>query len=475
VNDASDRRAANSEPWFADLLANSGFLARYPQFAAFVAAMEPMATTAIPVMAIARHVRVDGKQVLRLYANRDYLRAHPEHFAGVLQHEIHHVLCGHLDDVRLHRVQAPKLMELAMEFSANENIVEPLPRGFVWQDFAEFGCAAGQSTFERYELLQKAQDDGRLMILSEDQLDALDPGWRDRAPNGDSQGGQRVVVMPSQRDHQSGLPQSQKPRVVGGDFVDEHRPGQHTGQGDRGLGDAIDRGSDAARPGTWRGDGWLMPPTDPAQIAKWQLAIVAHLRGEVGGAADVVRAGERAAKELPRQVQVDPAGGSIAWVSVLARLLGSRRVVQPTYLRPNRRFPERIGELPGRSRRPKRPRLLVGLDTSASMDGAVMGRCLAEIARLRRLATVTVAEVDAAVHRVHDGSLVEMVIGGGDTDFAPLFGLLAGRIDLDAAVYFTDGVGPWPAKAPSVPVLWVLTSERAFGCPWGVVVRLLGA
>lgn len=456
-----------TDAWFADLLASSRFLQRYPQFAGLLAQVEPMATPAIPVMAIARHLRVDGVSLLRLYVNREWLRQHPEHFAGVLQHELHHALCGHLDDARLHRVEFPRLMELAMEFSANENIKEPLPDGFHWQQFAEFGCAAGQDTRTRYELLAQAQRDGRIAVMDEAALDALDPDWRSRAPQGDGQGGQRVVVMPK-RDP-NGLPESQRPRVVSGNFVDEHRPGQEGGQGDRGLGDALDR-QDGARSGTWKDRGWLMPPTHPEQIAAWQRAISAHLRGEIGGAADIVRACERAAKELPRAVQVAPGGAGLAWATVLARLLGSQRRVHPTYLRPNRRFPERIGELPGRARRPRRPRLLVGLDTSASMQAATMGACLHEIRRLRQVVDVIVAEVDAAVHRVHDGARIEMVVGGGDTDFSPLFALLAGRADLDAAVYFTDGVGPWPDRAPPVPVLWVLTTDRAFDCPWGLVV-----
>ena len=114
-----DRQAASAADgeqrrWFASLLEQSCFLARYPQFAAVLARMEPMATAAIPVMAVARHWRADREHGLRLYVNTGYVQQHPEHFAGVLQHEIHHVVCGHLDDARLHRVELPQLMELAM-------------------------------------------------------------------------------------------------------------------------------------------------------------------------------------------------------------------------------------------------------------------------------------------------------------------------------------------------------------------------
>ena len=33
---------------------------------------------------------------------------------------------------------------------------------------------------------------------------------------------------------------------------------------------------------------------------------------------------------------------------------------------------------------------------------------------------------------------------------------------MEGVVYFTDGEGPYPAKAPPVPVLWVLTKAGRF-------------
>ncbi|MBK8095591.1 MAG: hypothetical protein IPK26_00680 [Planctomycetes bacterium] len=453
-----------SDSWFADLLAASGFLRRYPQFAGVVAEMEPMATTAVPMMAIARHWRGDGRVVLRLYVNRGWLLANPQHFAGVLQHEIHHALCGHLDDPAFHRVDEPRWMELAMELSANEHIVEPMPAAFRWQAFTRFGIGPAQTTHERYELLIAAARDGSLQILDEDQLDRLLPGWRQRTGGGD---GPRVVVMPKRSRL---LPWSNRPQVMDGTMTDEHRPGRKAGDGGRGLGDALDRAQDRARSGTWQRPGWVSAPTDRRQLEAWRQRIAAHLRGEAGGAGDLSGRG-RVSKELPRQV-AQSVGGALAWPAILRSVLRSPRSVQPTWLRPNRRFPERLGEVPGRLRRPPRPRLLVGLDTSASMNAAAMSTALAEVRRLARHAEVTIAEVDAAVHRVHRDLHVEMVTGGGDTDFHPLFSLREGGAKWDGIVYFTDGVGTWPATPPPVPVLWVLLGDQGFDCPWGTAVRV---
>jgi predicted metal-dependent peptidase len=66
--------------------------------------------------------------------------------------------------------------------------------------------------------------------------------------------------------------------------------------------------------------------------------------------------------------------------------------------------------------------------------------------------------------------------GGGGTDFRPFFEMLAeGRDPAQTlCVFLTDGFGVFPEKAPSVPVLWVVTEsgldEHRF--PFGEVVRL---
>lgn len=41
-------------------------------------------------------------------------------------------------------------------------------------------------------------------------------------------------------------------------------------------------------------------------------------------------------------------------------------------------------------------------------------------------------------------------------------------------VYFTDGEGPYHASSPGVPVLWVLTKDRPFRCPWGQQTLMRG-
>lgn len=68
--------------------------------------------------------------------------------------------------------------------------------------------------------------------------------------------------------------------------------------------------------------------------------------------------------------------------------------------------------------------------------------------------------------------------GGGGTDFRPFFAYLDRHADPHAvtlAIYLTDGYGNFPVRAPSLPVLWVVTPNgvdlSAF--PFGEAVRLL--
>ena len=66
-----------------------------------------------------------------LHGRRFYLHVNPDYFAkgsqflrGILLHEVHHIVLGHLSNPRLNEVTHLELMELAKEVSANEYIEE---------------------------------------------------------------------------------------------------------------------------------------------------------------------------------------------------------------------------------------------------------------------------------------------------------------------------------------------------------------
>lgn len=413
------------------MLSETRFIERYPHYAGVLARMDPTATNIVPVMAVCLRRLEDPNSRLQLLVNVDYFERYPRFRAGVLLHEVQHVLLGHLTSAKFHSVSQPRLMELAMEISADELVADPLPeRGLEMRMFSEFGIRPGQSTMERYALLRDAHRTGRLKIQD---------WWFSR-------------------------------------MRDTHRPCQAGAGAGAGLGDLIDARSDGASEKNWnrklRGLGL---PTSEAALRRMKEAIAAHLQGQSGGDDDPLQSRKQArrGKELQRIILDSGWQGELNWPRVLQQAFPRRRMIQPDYLRPNRRFPARVGEIPGRRRRPPKPKLLVGIDTSGSMTGEALDRVAKEVRRLARFARLTLVECDAVVHRIYPmpGQLGPFV-GGGDTDFVPVFDEAQSAREFEGLVYFTDGKGNQPVTPPAVPTLWVLTHNDPFDPPWGKVVHL---
>ncbi|WP_437585332.1 vWA domain-containing protein [Sorangium sp. So ce1000] len=160
------------------------------------------------------------------------------------------------------------------------------------------------------------------------------------------------------------------------------------------------------------------------------------------------------------------------WKTALRMFVARERAPVHTYARPNRRFPGRVGEVPGRTYAPRaiaKPSVLVAIDTSMSMRREELSEIARQLQVMSESASITVVECDAEIGRVYpfDGRLDE-VGGRGGTDLRPVFApeFLAAR-KVSGVVYFTDGAGPTPATPPPLPVLWILTKPQDFACPWG--------
>lgn len=148
-----------------------------------------------------------------------------------------------------------------------------------------------------------------------------------------------------------------------------------------------------------------------------------------------------------------------------------------SYRKPNRRFPARVGEVPGRIWRlsnASKPNLLVAIDTSGSMSSLELDEIAAQLRVIGTLVRVTIVECDAAIQRVYPfRGLLKDVRGRGGTDFNPVFDpefLMRHRPQ--GIVYFTDGGGPHPSDDPGIKTLWVLTKGLPFGCRWGEKVYM---
>jgi predicted metal-dependent peptidase len=376
-------------------LRDPGFLQRYPYYVAVLARMAPVADPSVQRMAVSLH----GGRFF-LHVNVDAFMNEPQYLRGVLLHEVHHVVLGHLSHPRFAGADEPELMDLALEMSANEFIVEPLPDPIVWRMYAAAGIRAGQSTVERYERLLAASRAG---------------AFKDRPVPGSGQ-----------------------------ERADDHRflraPGRDPG--------AVQQTRELLRQAT----------EDAGEVAdprRWLLA------GRTPG---------RLVEELTGVLE--PADRFLDWRTALAMFVARARAPVHTYARPNRRFPGRVGEVPGRTYAPRalvRPSLLATIDTSMSMSRDELAEVVRQLARMSEHARVTVAECDVEIARVYafEGAIGE-VAGRGGTDLRPVFDpAFLGAHRFDGIVYFTDGEGPFPELAPRVPVLWVLTKPLVFACPWG--------
>ncbi|WP_437668933.1 vWA domain-containing protein [Sorangium sp. So ce131] len=160
------------------------------------------------------------------------------------------------------------------------------------------------------------------------------------------------------------------------------------------------------------------------------------------------------------------------WKTALRMFVARERAPVHTYARPNRRFPGRVGEVPGRTYAPRaiaKPSLLVAIDTSMSMRRDELEEIARQLQAMSEEARITVVECDTEVSRVYafEGRLGD-VAGRGGTDLRPVFApeFLAAR-RVAGVVYFTDGAGPTPPAPPPLPVLWILTKPLEFTCPWG--------
>ena len=171
----------------------------------------------------------------------------------------------------------------------------------------------------------------------------------------------------------------------------------------------------------------------------------------------------------------------IGWKELLAQFVtncygGSRR-----WLPPARRHVWKGLYL--QSQRTERLRAVVAIDTSGSTAGDLPKFFSELLALLNTFGSyeLTVIQCDAEVGKVEqfdDTCPLEPdreweVTGGGGTDFRPVFTYIDEHTELDPnlLIFFTDGYGAYPERAPSYPVMWLLTHDGECRVEWGQQVR----
>ncbi|HEY2514862.1 MAG TPA: VWA-like domain-containing protein [Polyangiaceae bacterium] len=428
------------ELWLEGFVRDPSFLEAYPYYAAILAKVTPVADPSVSRMAVSLH---DGRFYLHL--NVAAFQAEPQFLRGVLLHEVHHIVLGHLTHPKFVEVEEPELMDLAVEMSANEFIEELLPPAITCRAYSAVGIRPGQSTWERYEILVE-------FLRTTGKRPRPSPGEGDASVLDDHRFFGKGKIAPG------AVAQT---AILVDRAIREAREERARKRPPPPPPPAKTKGRGRARPS-------VQPPEPDPEEEEFGDAI--PRRFLVAG-----RSPARLVEDLYGTTQAPLE--ILDWRTALALFAARARAPVHTWSRPSRRFPGRIFEVPGRSWSPRpsdQPRLLVAIDTSLSMTRFELEEIARHLVVLGERAHLTIAECDAAVSRVYPfAGKIDNVVGRGGTDLRPVFSPdFLGAHDIDGVLYFTDGEGPFPGEPSPVPTLWVLTKPTAFRCPWGERARL---
>lgn len=194
---------------------------------------------------------------------------------------------------------------------------------------------------------------------------------------------------------------------------------------------------------------------------------------------DAVRAAQSAGK-LPASVKrliPELTTPKADWRVLLRRFITDQVKTRQTWMKPNRRFIASGTYLPGNLREGMGA-VVIGVDTSGSITDQVLARFATEIRAIMEdcePARVHVIYCDAAVGRVdtfeHGEELVMEPVGGGGTDFRPVFEEVERHgFEPVCAVYLTDLMGTFPDNAAPYPTLWAAYGAGGAVAPWGETV-----
>ncbi|MBY0527997.1 MAG: hypothetical protein K2R98_31660 [Gemmataceae bacterium] len=401
-------------------------------------------------------VSVVGDDLL-LYHNPPFVLSLPAaQLGGVLLHEVHHVVFGHLlaDPADYPDDWARVVAE---ETVVNEYIREPLTKGAIrLRMFPDL--PRRESTSERYARLASVV--GRRRI---------DPPKGCSSPDPEAQDTARKRPSTCRSDGDAGA-ESDPEGGAGaeesiGKSASKHRRGANGAESaGQPLGNTVDDHSvwAEARQEPERSQAVIRDAMQQAMVQVGPEQVPAMLK-DIGEGLGIGSAPSDAARTIERDAK-----GRLNWTQHLRQYIGRALHVRPVFNRPPRRFPQLVGIMPGRRRQAAKPKILAVIDTSGSITQDLLRIIDAELARLARMYTVMVVECDCTIHRVYAYRRIKSVQGGGGTDFRPPLepGFLR-KSHVDLVVYFTDGLGPAPPQSPKIRVIWCLTPEGREPASWG--------
>jgi predicted metal-dependent peptidase len=122
--------------------------------------------------------------------------------------------------------------------------------------------------------------------------------------------------------------------------------------------------------------------------------------------------------------------------------------------------------------------LCVAIDTSGSIDEALLGSFVGEFSSIMQSFPSIKIELILADAKVHghytffgNDKLDFKIKGGGGTDYRPVFEYIEANLPMNTMLlYFTDGDGWFPKYAPNYEVLWALSRKAKI--PFGRALEL---
>lgn len=243
--------------------------------------------------------------------------------------------------------------------------------------------------------------------------------------------------------------------------------GQGQGQGSGTVGDVLPYGAGGN------------PDGSPADVSDRAIQDAATRQEQTTASAELtaqrqgkVPAFVKRALDNQRRVKTD-------WRTPLLKFMRRLTPGKRSWGRPSRRMAWTGIHLPSRIKTRTMGEVVIGIDTSGSVTGAILdlfaGEFRAIVAQVKPVATHAVW-CDAKVHCVQTFKATDQLVltpqGGGGTDFRPVFDWVEKEGVAPAClIYITDMYGAFPDKAPDYPVLWVSCSgEHGPKAPFGETI-----
>ncbi len=408
-----------------------------------------------------------GTDARNFYYNPAYAEElRPEEAQFVLAHEALHCALSHFAR-RGHRVK--HRWDIACDYAINGILVDegliPPPGALILEEYK------GMTAEEIYP-----------MIEDNDHSETLDQHLYDKQDD-PAEGGQDRQRNPlDEQDNPSGNPggegqrQSPQQQGQGEETPPPDQPPQREEDGDGGRRQQPDPEREGAQGSEERPDSGLAPPPEPLSETEKE-ALSVQWQQRLAGAAQLAQQAGKLGEGMARMIDffLQP---TLPWRALLARFMNSLSRDDYSYTRPSGRrgdpaiFP---------SLRNPQMDLVVAVDVSGSIHQDELNEFIGEIDALKAQvrARVTLLTVDAEItgdspwrfEAWEHCQLPERIIGGGGTDFRPVFDWVT-RHDMnpDLLIYFTDADGPFPDHPPAWPVVWLVKGRKPV--PWGQRIQL---